>query len=673
MDGVMAVDDVVYAVISGPDGQPLISRSKGTLSDARSRRRLSEQPLYPDPGVGAQFTKTITSEPLLTYLTVPAGQSLAIRTDAVTSRFPSAAEQETLYDFAIPVIRPVEKDARPDTLGLGTKGARRASDVKLVGLIQVGLTESHLNHVLMETIRTSALLTLLIIACGIMGTILLMNRIISPLRSLASVARRVTGGDLTASVTAASDDEIGQLAWLFNNMTQSLKERDTAISANLATISKQVRQLTTLNQASTAISSTLDLDKLLTTVLQLLTDNLGFVHSIVVFYDADQGLARVARVAGVPDPVFQAASKLSFPIEESGLHGDVLLRGKPLLVTDLEAIAHRLPPRNLELIRRVGVRSFVAAPLRSTQRILGYVGATRGTQPSTQEDLDVLTTLASHVAVAIDNARAYLELEELTTGLEQHVQERTQELQSANERLKELDRLKSAFVSVVSHELRTPMTAIRGYVDNLLDGLAGPLTEKQTHYLHRVNVNADRLTHMISELLDLSRIEQGRVELSLSEVDLLDLAADVIDQFHRPASEKGITLEVRAGGTVPRLQADRDKLHQVLTNLIGNAMKFTPAGGNISIEIDMESPDVLHVTVADSGCGIPPDELPRIFEKFFRGSAVPPEVRGAGLGLAIVRTLIGLHGGRVWVDSVVQRGSRFSFSLPLQTPPASSS
>ncbi len=673
LDGVMAVDDVVYAVISDPTGEPLVARTKGLMADPKTRRRRPEQAVYPDPALARAPLATPVTDPLITYLVASPARPHAVPGEHLpTHVLADSVPAERLYDFALPVVRPSDRSPLPGMPSFESppmrpdQSAPASAQARVVGLIQVGLTESHLNQALLDAIGTAAWLTLLTILGGVLGIVALTNRIITPLRSLATVARRVTGGDLTASVQPTTRDEIGQLTWLFNNMTQSLKERDEAISVNLSTISNQVRQLTTLNQAGTAIASTLDLDRLLSTLLQLLTDNLGFTRIVVMFFDAERGLARTARVSGVPDAIADAASRLEFPVRDDGsLHAELLLRGKSQLVLDLDAVAHRIPERNLRLLRQVGMTSFVAAPLRSTQRILGYIGADKGAVPCTQEDCDVLTTLASQVAVAIDNARAYRQLGELTASLEQRVLERTQEIQTANVRLKELDKLKSAFVSIVSHELRTPMTAIRGYIDNMLDGLAGPLTDKQVHYLNRVKFNADRLTHMIAELLDLSRIEAGRVELALSELDLRALASDVVDEFQRMASEKGVAIEMRASESLPAIAGDRNKLYQVLTNLIGNAMKFTPTGGRIEVEVTRTEPGRLQVSVSDTGCGIHAEELPRIFEKFFRGSTAPPEARGAGLGLAIVWTLIELHGGRVWVDSTVGVGSRFSFCLPL--------
>src|SRR5437879_800259 len=376
--------------------------------------------------------------------------------------------------------------------------------------------DSSLNALILKT----ALITVVIILCGIAVTIVLARRIITPLKCLAGGASRVAEGDLTVSVTPTTHDEVGQLTEAFTHMTESLKERDLAISSHIQTITKQVRELAALNKISMAISTTLELDKLLATVLRLLIQNVGFANARLVLYDSDRRVAYGSRMAGVPEAVDREWRDVELPVQDDGsLLGELLIHGRPVLIEDINAAAHRLAPFNLKPIREAGVISIVCAPLKSKERILGYIGAARGAQRCTQEDLNLLVTIAGEVAVALDNARAYRQLEHLAQSLEQRVQHRTQLLLEANRRLQELDKLKSDFVSTVSHELRTPMTSIKGYVDNILDGLTGALTERQSYYLNRVKYNVERLTRMINDLLDLSRIEAGKVELHRSAVD----------------------------------------------------------------------------------------------------------------------------------------------------------
>jgi signal transduction histidine kinase len=266
---------------------------------------------------------------------------------------------------------------------------------------------------------------------------------------------------------------------------------------------------------------------------------------------------------------------------------------------------------------------------------------------------------------------AYSQIEALNLGLETKVSDRTAALESANkalasanEQLKDLNNLKSAFVSIASHELRTPLTSMKGYVENMLDGLAGTLTEKQASYLTRVSHNVERLTRMVNDLLDLSRIEAGRLEVDLGPMSLADSVTEVLDTFQPIAKAKGIRLSEERPAITTQVLGDRDKLHQVLTNLVHNAIKFTPKDGEICVEVQPYAEGFVRVAVIDSGCGIPPDEVDKVFDRFYRGDSVSPDARGAGLGLAITKTLVELHGGKIWVESTVHRGSRFHFTLP---------
>jgi signal transduction histidine kinase len=254
-------------------------------------------------------------------------------------------------------------------------------------------------------------------------------------------------------------------------------------------------------------------------------------------------------------------------------------------------------------------------------------------------------------------------------GLEQKVEERTHELAFANERLKELDRLKSDFVSNVSHELRTPLTAIKGAVDLILREVAGPLTEKQIHYLTRVRSNTQHLAGLINDLLDLSKIESGKIEVKSSLVSMGGLVHEVVETLRPIAVEKGIALEAAIPEQSIMVWADRDKINQVLMNLIGNAIKFTPAHGTVTVSASRNGDERVQVSVSDTGPGVPPEEKEKIFDKFYQvGEVDGVKPKGTGLGLAICKALVELHGGRIWVESEMNRGSTFYFTLPASGP-----
>ncbi|MGH7233555.1 MAG: ATP-binding protein [Nitrospiraceae bacterium] len=658
IDGVMEDDEVVYAVITKPDGKRLAAKSRGQLVDGGSLRRLPEAPLYPDASFAMARVSGDSADPF------------------VIQFHPVGPVSETIYDFSVPIIRrPPSSSDVPFPFSLETEQERQngrlaATPVpKVVSVVQIGLTAAKRQQALNAAVKKVLLITVFFILLGIGATGVLADRIINPVKGLALVAKRVAEGDLTASAEPTTNDEVGELTEIFNQMTRSLQERDEAISSQIETITRQVTQLTTLNQAGSAITSMLDVDKLLASVLRLLHENLGYRRILIMLYDPYRGVAYGTRVAGVPEEIERAGRDLELPVQDDGsLKADLLIHGRALLVPSLQRVEARVHPILYDVASQLGVTCFIGAPLKSTQRILGFIAAERGEQPCTQEDLDLLVTLASQIAVAIDNAQAYRELQQLTQTLERRVQDRTQELVTANEKLQELDRLKSAFVSIVSHELRTPMTSIKGYVENMLDGLTGGLTQKQSYYLSRVKFNIERLTRMINDLLDLSRIEAGRVELVVTVIPVEDLLAEIMESLQPVAQAKGVTLRAEFGGEPAALQADRDKLHQILTNLVQNAVKFTPKGGEVRLEVQVPAERFVQFCIADTGCGIASHELSKVFERFYRGGTARADQRGAGLGLAITKSLVELHGGRIWVESVLGQGSRFFFIIPMDLP-----
>ncbi len=277
-----------------------------------------------------------------------------------------------------------------------------------------------------------------------------------------------------------------------------------------------------------------------------------------------------------------------------------------------------------------------------------------------------VTALALAVGVS-ERRRTEQELDQLNHTLERRIQDRTSTLQATVEQLQEFDRLKTAFVGIVSHELRTPLTSIKGLAENLLEGMIGPLNEKQHYYVSRIQLNADRLRRMLNELLDLSKIEAGKMELCPTVLSLQELLTDLLEGFQSLAETKSIMLEVCSTETMPKLHADRDKLYEVLANLVENAIKFTPSGGRVRIGAQVLEDQRIKIFVSDTGCGIPEEQLPKIFDKFYRVQTGSGSREGAGLGLAIAKGLIELHGGTIAVESAQGKGTHFHFTLPYST------
>ncbi|MEW6425943.1 MAG: two-component system histidine kinase PnpS [Bacillota bacterium] len=230
---------------------------------------------------------------------------------------------------------------------------------------------------------------------------------------------------------------------------------------------------------------------------------------------------------------------------------------------------------------------------------------------------------------------------------------------------KRLEDMRTEFVANVSHELRTPLTSLRGYLETLLDGaLEDPAAAR--HFLEIMNKETERLTRLVDDLLDLSKIEERRVVHRWQPVQLSDTISRVVAMFQPQANEKNLALIAEVPAGLPAVHGDPDMLTQVLINLVDNAVKYTPAGGKVAVRAGVGEGDV-RVSVEDTGVGIPPESLPRIFERFYRvDKARSRELGGIGVGLAIVKHIIRAHGGKTYVESAVGKGSTFSFTLPVE-------
>jgi signal transduction histidine kinase len=238
------------------------------------------------------------------------------------------------------------------------------------------------------------------------------------------------------------------------------------------------------------------------------------------------------------------------------------------------------------------------------------------------------------------------------------------QIRAQNEDLRKHDRMKDDFVASVSHELRTPLTSIRGYLELLTSGEVGELNEEQERFLSVVDRNADRLLHVVGDLLFVSQVEAGIISLEKSPFELIGLLTEAVDAALPAAEAKDIAIQLNADH-VAEVDADRARLAQVFDNLISNAIKFTPPGGRIDVRA-VGRHDHVHIEIADSGMGISAEDQPRLFRRFFRTSTANEQaIQGTGLGLAIVKAIVDGHGGRVTVESEVGSGTTFCVELPL--------
>jgi signal transduction histidine kinase len=282
--------------------------------------------------------------------------------------------------------------------------------------------------------------------------------------------------------------------------------------------------------------------------------------------------------------------------------------------------------------------------------------------PTAPDELGLLATSFNQMAASLQENRAALA--RYTADLESQVAVRTHELQASNAQLKALDHLKSEFVSHVSHELRTPLTSVKGYVDYLLEGIAGELSPLQRDFLTRVKGNADRLLRLITDLLDLARIEAGQMVLYLERLSVCELATEVLETLRPLAVDKGVELTIAGAEAGDLVRADRDRLYQVLLNLAHNAVKFTPPGGIVRVRVEAQPAGEVLTMVQDTGEGIPAEDMERIFTMFHQAHPASTSPGGSGLGLTIAKKLVELQGGRMWVTSEPGQGSIFGFALP---------
>ncbi|MGQ9630870.1 MAG: ATP-binding protein [bacterium] len=257
-------------------------------------------------------------------------------------------------------------------------------------------------------------------------------------------------------------------------------------------------------------------------------------------------------------------------------------------------------------------------------------------------------------------------LDTLYRDLEERVRESTEDLREANRELKELDGLKSTFLSIVSHELRTPLTVIKGYVRSILEGDMGDISPKVRESLELVIRKATHLISLVSELLDVSRIESGKFELNIGAFELRALVEDSIEAMRLFADERSISLDCSLPPEPIPVSVDGDRIVQVITNLLSNSLKFTPSGGRVSVSAAVENGSAI-ISVSDTGPGIPPSERDKIFNRFYQAASGARVVGGMGLGLAISREIVSLHGGEIWVEDNAEGGSTFKFTLPLHS------
>lgn len=404
---------------------------------------------------------------------------------------------------------------------------------------------------------------------------------------------------------------------------------------------QRLREVTTLYEFARRMSTTLDLGILLDSVVMTLREVLHCRAANIMLFNPRTELLEIRAAAGVKDRWRQEAR---LRIGE-GIAGQVVQQKRPIYVPDT-----REDPRFV--VFDPSVRSLLCVPLTIGDRVIGALSVDHEIPNAFQPEHErLLTIVATQVAAAIENARLFYEL-----------RAHAEELRRAYEELQEADRLKDEIIQNVSHELRTPLTFIKGYADLLLDGSMGPLTDAQREAVEIIAKKTNLLSRLVGDILTLQWIERGT--LNFEAVDIAALARVSVQNFQLTASPSGLEFAVEDPGGPVIVWGDRERLSQVLDNLLHNAVKFSPNGGRITVRVqDLE--DHALVSVQDTGIGIPPDKLERIFERFYQvDGSTRRRFGGMGLGLAIVKRIVEAHGGRVWAESELGKGSTFHFTIP---------
>ncbi|MFW6069112.1 MAG: ATP-binding protein, partial [Chloroflexota bacterium] len=344
----------------------------------------------------------------------------------------------------------------------------------------------------------------------------------------------------------------------------------------------------------------------------------------------------------------------------SSIAGRVFTSGEPYRSDNImeDPRAHRVKQEAWRRETRQ-VKTAIYAPLQAGTQTTGVVSVmNRPDRPLEEDDLGLLMAMAEIAGSALHRAG-------LMETLEQRVVERTRELAEANERLKELDRLKSKFVSDVSHELRTPITSLSLYLDLIERGSP----ERSERYWAVLRKQTERLNQLIEDILSLSRLQMGKVDATLMPVDLNELVQEMVDVRREDFIAAGLSLEFEGDETLPPVSAQPELLSQVVDNLLSNAFNYTD-DGVVRVRVFHDSAgESACFSIRDSGAGIEPDDIPHIFERFYRGQfAAQSNIPGTGLGLTIVEEIVNLHQGQIDVSSELGKGTTFRVSLPLNKP-----
>jgi len=473
-------------------------------------------------------------------------------------------------------------------------------------------------------------------------------------------------------ILTTKNDKLKTLQLSVNKLKRSLDEMDEQAKLIIRTdielnktqeeLDKKINGLYALQRLSRAISTTLEENQIFRMIDSSNIDELGFEKTISFLWsERDKRFILTFNIGYSQDEedLIQASIDLNKDFYLNLIHQKKTLSSNSL--------ADQSFKNKIKSIFRVA--SFVISPILPKEGRVGFIflGTENPDMAPSEGDEELVTILANQIGQALENAKLFEKTWKAQQELEKKVEERTQELKHALNEVNIVSKRKSEFISAVSHELRTPLTSIKGYASILLAGKLGELPEEVRLRLDKINKHSDELVNLVNDLLDISRIESGRVTMRLESQNLRAIFTDITDLFFVQFKEKGIELSSKIDDNASDVTADAGQLKRVFINLVSNAAKFVPLkDGKIKVSA-YKVGKFIQVDITDNGCGIPEDARERIFEEFYRvENAINDQVKGTGLGLALVKHIIEAHGGRIWVTSKLGVGSTFSFTLPTE-------
>jgi len=556
---------------------------------------------------------------------------------------------------------------KPPTWLNSSEFISKTSDIyfkeKMISTILIVMSRNNLKKkVLFQVWGTTALLILIIAAIWLTSIVITKKYISRPLVKLQESASLIANGDLDTFIDKTSSDEIGMLAKHLEVTRESIKQLfaedrkskekleeysrtlEQKVEVRTKELARSVEELKALGKVSQAVSSTLDLQKVLFTIVVHAVELSGTESGAIYEFDEKTDQFQLRATHRMREELIHALRGAGGKLGETAV-GRAGIKREAVQVPDiLQEAAYPLR----DIIVREGFRALLAVPILREDRLIGGLIVRRkvaGEFP--QQVVDLLQTFATQSALAIQNARLFRELEE-----------KGRELEIVNKH-------KSEFLANMSHELRTPLNAILGYTELILDKIYGEVPEKIQEVLGRLEKNGSHLLNLINDVLDLSKIEAGRLSLSLSEYSMAEVVQTVFTSIEALAAEKKLELKMIVPKDLTTGKGDEQRLAQVLLNLLGNAIKFTEQG-KVSVEMTVSDEKFL-VSVSDTGPGLSETEQKRIFEEFQQADSSSTRKKGGtGLGLSIAKRIIEMHGGRIWVESTLGKGSTFRFTLPVR-------